>query len=107
MLRLHIPHDELAPMNKPCLLAIRPEHLLITRRSERYENVLPARVRELNFAGATSSIKLDANGLQLEALVLEPDGLAIGDSCFVRLPPERLLLLKDDGDTETRTQGTR
>ena len=31
-------------------------------------------VREINFAGATSSIKLDANGLLLEALTLEADG---------------------------------
>ncbi|MBA2525452.1 MAG: ABC transporter ATP-binding protein [Pyrinomonadaceae bacterium] len=95
-LGLPIRNDELAPMNKSCFLAIRPEHLLITRRSERSENVLLARVRELNFAGATSSLKLDANGLQLQALVLQPDALAVGDSCFVTLPPERLLLLKDD-----------
>jgi len=95
-LRLPIRHDESAPINKPYFIAIRPEHLLVSRSSERSGNVLPARVRELNFAGATSSIKLDANGLQLEALVLQPDGLAIGDSCFVSLPPERLLLLKDE-----------
>jgi iron(III) transport system ATP-binding protein len=95
-LRLPIRDEELAPMNKPCFLAIRPEHLLITRASERSENVLPASVKGFNFAGATSSIKIDANGLQLEALVLEPDSLAIGDSCFVTLPPERLLLLKNE-----------
>lgn len=94
-LRLPIRDEELAPMNKPCILAIRPEHLLISRSNERSENVLPALVKELNFAGATSSVTLDANGLELEALVLEPNNLAIGDSCFVRLPAERLLLLKD------------
>jgi ABC-type Fe3+/spermidine/putrescine transport system ATPase subunit len=94
-LRIPIHHDELAPVNKPCFLAIRPEHLLITKAVERSENVLPARVKELNFSGATSSIKLDANGLQLEALVLQPDSFATGDSCFVALPPERLLLLKE------------
>ncbi len=93
-LRLPIQDDELTPMNKPCFLAIRPEHLLITGSNESSENVLPARVRELNFAGATLSIKLDANGLQLEALVLELDDLKIGDSCFVTLPRERLLLLQ-------------
>ena len=95
--KLHLPirDEELAPMNKPCFLAIRPEHLLVTRSSEGSENVFPARVKELNFAGATSSIKLDANGLQLEALVLEPDKLAIGDSCFVTMPAGRLLLLNE------------
>lgn len=94
-LRLPISDDELAPVNKPCFLAIRPEHLLITKAGEKSENVLSARVKELNFSGATSSIKLDANGLKLEALVLEPDSLAIGDSCFVTLPAERLLLLRE------------
>jgi iron(III) transport system ATP-binding protein len=95
VLRLPIQDEELAPMNQPCFLALRPEHLLISRTSEGSENVLPARVRELNFAGATSSIKLDAEGLPLEALVVDPNGLAIGDSCFVTLPSERLLILKE------------
>lgn len=95
-LRLPIQHDELAPLNKPCFLAIRPEHLVISKTIPQHENVLPARVRELNFAGATSGIKLDANGLLLEALVLQPDGLVIGDSCFVTLPAERLSLLKSE-----------
>jgi ABC-type Fe3+/spermidine/putrescine transport system ATPase subunit len=95
---LHLPvqRDELAPLNKPCFLAIRPEHLVISKSANERENVLAARVRELNFAGATSGIKLDANGLALEALVLQPDGLAIGESCFVTLPPEHLLLLKNE-----------
>ncbi|CAN5570708.1 ABC transporter ATP-binding protein [soil metagenome] len=100
-LRLPTRDNELALMNKPSVLAIRPEHLLITRNSEGSENVLPARVRELNFGGATSSIKLDANGLQLEALVLQSGSFAIGDSCFITLPAEWLSLLKDGGGTET------
>ncbi|HKY28919.1 MAG TPA: ABC transporter ATP-binding protein [Pyrinomonadaceae bacterium] len=95
-LRLPIQHDELAPLNKPCFLAIRPEHLVISKTTAQHENVLPARVRELNFAGATSGIKLDANGLLLEALVLQPDGLTTGDACFVTLPAERLSLLKSE-----------
>ena len=59
------------------------------------ENVVPGQVREINFAGATSSIKIDANGLPLEALVLEPDGFAVGDRCFVELPADRISLLTD------------
>ncbi len=95
-LRISVQHDELAPLNQPCYLAIRPEHLLISKAGSERENVLAASVRELNFAGATSSIKVDANGLGLEALVLEPDGLKVGDSCFVTLPPERLSLLRNE-----------
>lgn len=95
-LRLPLPNDALAPLNKPCSLAIRPEHLLLSAAGSPSENVLQARVAEINFAGATSSIKLDADGLHLEALVLQPDGLAVGDSCFVTLPTDRLLLLKNE-----------
>jgi iron(III) transport system ATP-binding protein len=95
-LRLPVQHEELAPLNKPCFLAIRPEHLVISKTDNERQNVLPAQVRELNFAGATSGIKLDANGLSLEALVLQPDGLTIGESCFVTLPPEHLSLLESE-----------
>jgi iron(III) transport system ATP-binding protein len=99
-LRLRFQHDELASptsqLNQPCFLAIRPEHLRLDKANAGSENVLPAQVREINFAGATSSIKLDANGLHLEALMLQPDSLSVGDSCFVTLPTDRLLLLKNE-----------
>lgn len=94
-LRLPLRNEELAPLNKPCSLAIRPEHLILSKTNSAAENILPAQVSEINFAGATSSIKLDANGLHLEALVLQPDGFAVGESCFVELPPERISLLTE------------
>jgi iron(III) transport system ATP-binding protein len=94
--RLPILEDELPPLNKPCFLAIRPEHLLIKSGTRTSPNALEAQVRELNFAGATSSIKLDANGLVLEALVLEPNGLSVGERYIVILPPDRISLLKND-----------
>src|SRR6185436_12924438 len=56
VLRLPVNDKHLVPLNQPCVLAIRPEHIEITRSSERLENALPATVREINFAGATSSI---------------------------------------------------
>ena len=95
-LRLPIQPSELPPLNKPCILAIRPEHIVISKTGNSSENVLPAQVREINFAGATSTVKLVANGLHLEALVLQPDGLDIGDACFVTLPTDRLSLLKNE-----------
>jgi ABC-type Fe3+/spermidine/putrescine transport system ATPase subunit len=94
---IHLPvnPNELPPLNKPCTLAIRPEHVVITKDQIAGENILPARVREIQFAGATSSVKLDANGLLLEALVLDPGDFAAGDSCTAALPPERIALLKE------------
>jgi iron(III) transport system ATP-binding protein len=94
-LRVPIQKGELAPLNKPCTLAIRPEHVLLRQTADGQENALPANVREINFAGATSTVKLDANGLFLEALVLQPNGLAAGTRCAVVLPPEHISLLKE------------
>jgi iron(III) transport system ATP-binding protein len=95
-IRVPVNDKNLVPLNQPCILAIRPEHVVIRSAAENLENALPATVREINFAGATSSIKLDANGLLLEALALEGDGLAAGDQRIVVLPPERISLLKNE-----------
>src|SRR4026208_2452394 len=82
-LQLPATADELAPLNKPRSLAIRPEDLVVTTKDSHpnagRENVLGATIDEINFAGATSGIKLDANGLKLEALVVQPDRLAVGN----------------------------
>ena len=94
-IRVPIKDNNLCPLNQPCILAIRPEHVLIRNADAKLDNALPATVREINFAGATSSIKLDANGLLLEALALDADGLAAGDQRVVVLPPERISLLKE------------
>ena len=95
-IRMPVDDKNLVPLNQPCILAIRPEHVLIRNSDEKQENALAAIVREINFAGATSSIKLDANGLILEALALEADGLSVGTQSTVVLPPERISLLKNE-----------
>jgi iron(III) transport system ATP-binding protein len=94
-IRIPVNEKELVPLNQPCILAIRPEHVVIQTSDDQLENALPAIVREINFAGATSSIKLDANGLILEALALDPNGIAVGDKRIVVLPPGRISLLKE------------
>ena len=94
--RLPVDDKNLVPLNQPYILGIRPEHVLIRNSDEKHENALAAIVREINFAGATSSIKLDANGLILEALALEANGLSVGTQCTVVLPRERISLLRDE-----------
>jgi ABC-type Fe3+/spermidine/putrescine transport system ATPase subunit len=96
ILRLPVQHDDLAPLNRPCILAIRPEHVVIRETTDSLPNALMAKVREINFGGATSSIKLDADGLGLEALTLAADGLSAGDRCVAALPPERISILKNE-----------
>ena len=94
---IHLPvsSGDLAPLNQPCILAIRPEHLVIAKGEAGRENVLPAVVRDLQFSGAATTIKVDANGLLLDALVLGASDFAIGDECAVVLPTDRIGLLKE------------
>lgn len=95
-IRVPMDNREVIPLNQPSILAVRPEHVLVRNSEETFENALPAIVREINFAGATSSIKLDANGLLLEALALDANQIAVGDKLSVVLPPGRISLLKNE-----------
>jgi ABC-type Fe3+/spermidine/putrescine transport system ATPase subunit len=94
-LRLAVNHDELAPLNKPVYLAIRPEHVQLTTNSNGDVNTLPATIREIVFSGATSTVRVDANGLLLESLVLRTNGIEVNQPCNVILSPEHLTLLKN------------
>lgn len=94
-LRLAITHDELAPLNKPVFLAIRPEHVQLTSNNHEAANALRGNIREIVFAGATSTVRVDAGGLLLEALVLRTDDLEVNRECTLILPQDHLTLLKD------------
>jgi ABC-type Fe3+/spermidine/putrescine transport system ATPase subunit len=95
-LHLRVKHEELAPLNKPVFLAIRPEHVQLGTNDNNAENSLRGKVREIVFAGATSTVRVDAGGLLLEALLMEADGYEINQECNVVLPPDRLTLLATD-----------
>jgi ABC-type Fe3+/spermidine/putrescine transport system ATPase subunit len=94
-LRFSVQPGDVPPLNEPCILAIRPEHLIIANDGELGSNSLSACVREIGFAGATTRIRLDANGLTLEALTVDAGSLSINDSCVISLPSERITLLKE------------
>ena len=86
----------LGVINQNLTLAIRPEHISISfGASFPEDNLLKAQITNIIFKGETTLIKLDANGLSLEALVLRLVGLNIGEECMVGLPPDRILVLKD------------
>jgi iron(III) transport system ATP-binding protein len=92
---LHVPvsRDELAPLNKPVVLAIRPEHVQLSLNHDGAANSLRGTIREIVFAGATSMIRVDANGLLLEALLLQPENLRVDQECTLILRAEKLRLL--------------
>jgi ABC-type Fe3+/spermidine/putrescine transport system ATPase subunit len=91
-LRLAVKHDELPPLNQPVFLAIRPEHVQLNTNGA--ENSLRGNIREIVFAGATSTVHVDADGLLLEALVLRTDDLKVDQQCNVVLSRDHLTLLK-------------
>ncbi len=82
------------PLNKTCTLAIRPEHLVLSRTRAEGENSLSATVSSVSFSGATTTVRLDAGGLLLEALVLQAEGIEQGATLNVTLPPDRIIILK-------------
>ena len=86
----------LGAINETVTLAIRPEYISMSfGASFPEDNLLKAEITGISFLGSTTLIKLDAGGLELEALVLRVVGLNIGDECVVGLPPDRILVLKD------------
>jgi hypothetical protein len=76
-------------------LSIRPEHVELRANGTPETNSLRGHIREIVFAGATSTVRVDAAGLLLEALVLQPDGLSVDQECSVVLPQDRLTLLQN------------
>jgi len=91
-------HEQLMhlPVNKPCLLAIRPEAIRISKPRDApvIENQFSAVVEQVEFSGATTTLRVDANGLKLEALVLEAEQ-TVGNQCIVTLTPNKISLLSE------------
>ena len=97
VLTVNASHEELMslPVNKPCWLAIRPEAIELNDKPAS-NNQLAARIELMEFGGATTTLRLDAGGLKLEALVLRADEYAIGDQREVTLPSDQIRLLPHD-----------
>jgi len=91
-------HEQLMrlPVNKPILLAIRPEAITISKDQPIVDNRVGARIEKIEFSGATTTVTVDANGLKLEALVLRVDNLKPGDECVVTLPADQIRLLPEE-----------
>ncbi|HEX9544731.1 MAG TPA: ABC transporter ATP-binding protein [Pyrinomonadaceae bacterium] len=94
-LAVHATHEQLMhlPVNKPCILAIRPEAIAVSNTQSTGENRLAARIEQIEFSGATTTVGLNANGLKLEALVLRADDFEIEHECVVTLPADQVRLL--------------
>jgi iron(III) transport system ATP-binding protein len=90
-------HDQLMhlPVNKACVLAIRPELVSVSRDGSGSENAVRGRLEQIEFSGATTTVKIDANGLRLEALVMRADDFSIGDTIVCELRAHHFRLLAE------------
>jgi len=88
--------NALGAINQNVTLAIRPKDISISfGASFPEDNLLKAEIKNIIFRGDTTLLVLNANELELEAIVLRVVGLNIGDECMVGLPPDRIRVLKD------------
>jgi iron(III) transport system ATP-binding protein len=91
--------DRLPPSDGADLvLMVRPEHVEVVPETRAGEtNVWPARVRNVTFLGNFTECVLDLAGHELLA---EIQGLAVltaGQNVYVRLPPDKCTIVRDDG----------
>lgn len=97
-LQARVTKKDLGPVNKPCTLAIRPEHvrLLNPQSPERVDsNNLHAVLREVRFAGSTAHAVLDAGGLMIEALLLSDSEFRPGMEFIVSIQSDQIRVLSD------------
>ena len=88
--------SSLGAINQNITLAIRPEHISISfGASFPEDNLIKAEIVDVDFLGERTLLQLNANGLNLYAIVLRLVGLNIGDECVVGLPPDRISILKN------------
>ncbi|MEP6925643.1 MAG: ABC transporter ATP-binding protein [Pyrinomonadaceae bacterium] len=88
--------ENLGAINQIVTLAIRPENVILPFGAAFPEdNLFKATVVAIQYFGTTTRIVLDANGLQIETIVLRLVGLNVGDDCMVSLPPNRISVFKD------------
>jgi ABC-type Fe3+/spermidine/putrescine transport system ATPase subunit len=87
---------KLGAITQTVFLAIRPEHVCINfGASFPEDNLLRAKVTQVNFKGETTRVSLDAGGLKLQSTVLRLVGLSVGDECMIGLPPNRISILRN------------
>jgi ABC-type Fe3+/spermidine/putrescine transport system ATPase subunit len=86
----------LGALNRNVNLAIRPEHVSISfGASFPEDNLLKAVVIGVKFLGPATLVKLDAAGLEVDALVMRLVGLKPGDECMIGVPPDRIMVFAD------------
>jgi ABC-type Fe3+/spermidine/putrescine transport system ATPase subunit len=77
--------------HQPVTLALRPEHIVLTRQRPRDGNVLPVRIEAAAFLGNIEDLTLDAGGLRLRAQVSPPCRWRAGEQAFAVIAPDDIV----------------
>ncbi|GIX29800.1 MAG: spermidine/putrescine ABC transporter ATP-binding protein [Porticoccaceae bacterium] len=100
---LEFPAGAAPKSSGPLWLAIRPEKLRLFRTEPAQPNRVQARVEGIVYTGSENRYLLDAAGIRLLAETLNHDSeepgheeFAAGETLWVVLPPERLVVLADE-----------
>ncbi|MBQ0906494.1 ABC transporter ATP-binding protein [Micromonospora sp. U21] len=75
------------------LVSIRPEHIGLTSATE--PGVVTGRVTELEFTGMSTNLLVDVAGEAVQVAAVDPPaGLSVGDQLGLRLPRERMWVVR-------------
>ena len=86
----------LGAINKNATLAVRPEQIVLSfGASFPEDNLLKGVITQIRFRGPSTYVRINCDGLELEAMVTRLIGLNVGDECMVGLPPDRIRVLAD------------
>lgn len=90
----NVEKTELGAINQSVTLAVRPEYITLSfGASFPADNLIRAKVTDIEFRGSLTSVTLDSAGLQLTALVLRVVGLNIEEECVLGIPPSKIRIL--------------
>jgi ABC-type Fe3+/spermidine/putrescine transport system ATPase subunit len=98
-LNLEVGLKQLAPIDRPVTITIRPEHVVVgsgaADEASEDHNIFSAKLRELRFTSGSYDAIFDAGGLAIEARILNRDGMESGKTYSIELPARYLKLLND------------
>ncbi|MFE9652414.1 ABC transporter ATP-binding protein [Micromonospora sp. NPDC006431] len=79
--------------NATALVSVRPEHIRLGSATE--AGALSGRVTELEFTGMSTNLLVDVAGEPVQVTAIDvPAGLAVGDQVGLRLPRERMWVVR-------------
>jgi ABC-type sugar transport system ATPase subunit len=98
--RLALPEFRDSFRTGPVVLGIRPEHVLLSRKSA--EESWPARISLVELRGSQTYLEIDLDGAKLSAIGGADQNDQVGQMVWIRLPPGRIHLFDPETGASLR-----